>query len=276
MIRAEHTKFWRLPTIEGLELLHASYVTQSFPRHMHDEFAVGVIETGKLGFAYRGRHLVASPGCINLCNAGEYHTGRAASDEGWAYRMFYLHPDLLADAYAQATDKQVKIPFFPAGVITDQWLARRLLGLHRSLETSTDNQLEQQSALISTLVAFILRHSDDPPRLHAVGREHRRVAMIRSYIEACSPQPIRLDELAQIACLSPFHLLRVFQQQIGLPPHAYLTQVRLQRAKNLLRHGLCPAQVALETGFVDQSHLHRHFRRTFGITPGQYSKNVQA
>ena len=277
MNNPEYTKFWRVPHIQGLELLHASYVSQSFPRHMHEEFAIGVIEQGNLGFTYRGSHLIASPDCINLCNAGEYHTGRAATDEGWRYRMFYLHPTLLADAFAQATDKHAKIPFFQRGVISDQLLARRLYELHLSLDTSGNtNQLEHQSLLLTTLVSFIVRHSDDPPALHRIGLENQRVNTIKAYIEACSPQQIRLDELAHIACLSPFHLVRVFQRQVGIPPHAYLNQVRIQRAKALLRQGISTAQVALETGFSDQSHLHRHFRKIVGITPGQYSKNVQS
>jgi len=78
----ETAKLWRIPQF-NVELLHAKYVTQSFPRHSHDQYAIGVIETGALGFYYRGENVVAPQGNINLCIPGEVHTGHAASDSGW-------------------------------------------------------------------------------------------------------------------------------------------------------------------------------------------------
>jgi AraC-like DNA-binding protein len=78
--------------------------------------------------------------------------------------------------------------------------------------------------------------------------------------------------------LSPFHLNRLFCREIGMPPHAFQTQVRIARAKTLLRQGLPITGVAMQTGFADQSHLTRHFKRLLKLTPGQYredSKNVQ-
>ncbi|MBN1878220.1 MAG: AraC family ligand binding domain-containing protein [Anaerolineae bacterium] len=90
--RLETTKVWRIPKLEVLELLRAKYVTQSFPRHTHQRYAIGVIEDGALGFYYRGENVVASRGNINLCIPGEIHTGYSASEAGWVYRMFYFDP----------------------------------------------------------------------------------------------------------------------------------------------------------------------------------------
>ena len=68
---------------------------------------------------------------------------------------------------------------------------------------------------------------------------------------------------------------RVFHDEVGLPPHAYLTQVRVNRARRLLSQGWPITEVAFEVGFVDQSHLNKRFKRITGMTPGQYRKNVQ-
>ena len=87
-----------------------------------------------------------------------------------------------------------------------------------------------------------------------------------------------LEQLALLAGLSPFHFSRVFSEQIGMPPHAFQTQVRVARARTLLLEGWSISEVAARTGFADQSHLTRHFKRLVGITPGRYqqnSKNVQ-
>lgn len=75
-----------------------------------------------------------------------------------------------------------------------------------------------------------------------------------------------------MAELNPFYLVRVFRKELGLPPHEFLTQVRVEQARRLLA-GACPvAQVALETGFVDQSHLTNRFKRIVGVTPKQFAK----
>jgi AraC-like DNA-binding protein len=67
-------------------------------------------------------------------------------------------------------------------------------------------------------------------------------------------------------------LHRVFTAETGMAPHAYHTQVRINRAKELLRKRLPLAEVAARAGFADQSHLHRHFTRRVGITPGRYCR----
>jgi AraC-like DNA-binding protein len=87
---------------------------------------------------------------------------------------------------------------------------------------------------------------------------------------------VPLAELAAAADLNPFRLVRCFTREFGLPPHAFLLQVRLQRAARLLRRGEPPVLAALEAGFADQSHLHRHFLKCYGVTPGDYRRGSAA
>jgi AraC-like DNA-binding protein len=72
--------------------------------------------------------------------------------------------------------------------------------------------------------------------------------------------------------MSPFALLRAFRAETGLPPHAYLNQLRVRLARRLLDDGLAPAVVAAEAGFADQAHLTRHFKRVVGVPPGAYQR----
>lgn len=272
---SDQAKLWRLPNLGNLELLHASYVTQTFARHTHDGFAVGVIEKGALGFFYRGENLVASTGMINLANPDEAHTGHAAAEAGWTYRMFYLDIDLLQRAASEIVGRPRDLPFFQAGVINDPHLAGIIRRLHFTLETADDSRLEQESRILWMLTQLILRHADDRPALRSIGKERHAVRRACEYIEDHSDENISLNQLAHIANLSPFHFIRVFRSETGLPPHAYLTQVRVKRAKAFLSRGWSIASTAFETGFADQSHLTRCFKRITGVTPGQYSNIVQ-
>ena len=83
---------------------------------------------------------------------------------------------------------------------------------------------------------------------------------------------VDLDTLARASGLSRFQVVRVFKRRYGLPPHCYQLQRRLGLAKKRLRDGVRPAQVAMELGFVDQSHLTRQFKRLFGVTPAHYAR----
>ena len=156
---SETIKFWRIPKLGNVELLRASYITQTFPRHTHEQYAIGVIETGALGFYYRGENVVASQGNINLCIPGEVHTGHAAAKSGWTYRMFYFDPQFLQHIASEITHRPRDIPFFKSGVIHDEELARQIRQLHLELEQQDTSTLEQESALLWTLAKMITHRS---------------------------------------------------------------------------------------------------------------------
>jgi AraC-like DNA-binding protein len=105
-------------------------------------------------------------------------------------------------------------------------------------------------------------------------KTHPAVTAVRDYLRKRAHETITLDELARISRMSRFHLARVFAAHVGLPPHAYQTRLRIERAMALLRSGVRPGEVANLTGFADQSHLTRHFRRTVGVTPGEYAQGA--
>lgn len=265
----EQVKFWRSPRFCNLELLRARYITHSFCRHTHDTFAIGVIQQGAEEFAYRGATHVAPAGSIALINPGEVHTGHAANDRGWTYRMLYPDVQLLIQAAIEISPSPPSPPHFPAPVVDDPFLAQLLLKLHITLEESP-SQLEQDSRLLWTMAQVIARHADVQLNLRSVRQESRPIRQVRDYLDAHYAHNISLEELGAIANLSPFYLLRTFRKQVGLPPHEYLNQVRLTQAKQRLAQGEAIADVALATGFSDQSHLTRQFKRTWGITPGRY------
>ncbi len=271
----EFVKIWRPPTLPRLELLRATYVTQTFARHTHEGFAVGVIEAGALGFFYRGENVTAARGAINLANPDEAHTGRAAVREGWTYRMFYMDAEVLREVGSQVAGRKVQMPFFQTGVIQDDSLARVIRDLHISLEDESVSTIEQESRFLRMVSLLIRRHSDAPPALHRIGNERHAVLKTRQFMDSRYNEEISIRQLASLAGLSPFHFIRVFAATMGIPPHAYLNQVRVRKARELLASGLPLAETAYETGFADQSHLTRHFKRILGITPGRYRNFVQ-
>lgn len=95
----------------------------------------------------------------------------------------------------------------------------------------------------------------------------RRLA---DYIETHLDQPITLGVLAQLACLSEFHLARMFRVSFGLPPSAWVAQRRLDKARALLKTTMPLAHVAAICGYADLSHFGHRFRAAVGVAPGRY------
>ena len=263
-----------LPFLGGVEMLTARFVTQSFSRHFHEGYAVGCIVDGAMRFRYMGADVVAPRGQVNLVVPGEPHDGHGADASGWAYRMFYLRPEALMEA-AQALMPRPSLPHFRTGVIDDPALAACVRRTHGILERAETSALEKETRLLWLLAHWISRHGVDRGALPEPGREHRAVGLAREFLRGRLDEDVRLDELAREAGLSPFHLVRVFERQTGITPHAYLTQARVERARALLAGQDRLADIAASCGFADQAHLTRLFKRHVGVTPGRYRNILQ-
>jgi AraC-like DNA-binding protein len=129
-------------------------------------------------------------------------------------------------------------------------------------------------ALNTALAARITRRFVDPSKITLApsnGLSRERLQRVCDYIEAHLDDRLTLEELAGVACLSPFHFSRSFKQAVGVGTQRYVIQRRLERAKTLMRRSNQPlALIAQQAGFTDQSHLTSIFHRETGMTPGQY------
>jgi AraC-like DNA-binding protein len=273
------SRYWRLDGFGGIELLRADASTHRYARHSHEGYALGIVEAGAHSFAARGREWTAVPGRVVIVNPDDAHTGGPATrDGGYSYRMIYVDEAVICAALDEAGGERTGTPFFPHAVVSDAVLAHRLSRLHRALE-QPEARLEREALLITTLVDLVRRHGGTAPFAGPRARSSRAVALARDYLAANFAEDLSLAELATLAGVDRFHLLRSFRRCLGLPPHLYQTQLRLRHAKRLLLAGEPPAMAAAAAGFADQSHLIRKFKAAYGITPGQYlgrRNNVQS
>ena len=265
----EEAKIWHSNELGHLECLRANYVTHSFARHTHEGFAIGVIERGTEVFNYRGSRYKAGKGQIILINPAEVHDGNGIGRDGWAFSIFYADPNILHRAAMELAGKRVPLPTFKNAVVEDPKSAKSLLRLHRMLETSM-SKLERETLILTTFAELVSRNAEDAPMLRDVAEEPRAVSRVKSYLEENYMENVSLTDIAAFANLSRFHLIRVFKTHTGFPPHAYLEQIRVNRAKELLKTGMPIIDTAYELGFVDQSHLTKTFKKFAGATPGQY------
>ena len=231
---------------------------------------IAVTERGAGRCLTRGVADVGTPRTIMVFNPGEPHSGGVAGEAGWYYRGLYVSRQVLAQLCASIDARPNTVPYFRSSVLDDGALADLLVQAHVALEES-EPRIAGETQFLSAVAALFARHGDPRPRLPSVGREKSPVARAVEYMRENFDCDLAVADLANHAALSPFHFVRSFRKVTGLPPHAYLTQLRLNRARRLLAEGKPPTDVALAVGFYDQSHLIKHFKRAYGITPGQYA-----
>jgi AraC-like DNA-binding protein len=268
---AEIARYWPHAAVAGVDLLRARFVTHRYGRHAHETYTFGVIESGIEEFEYRGRLLRAGPGAVALLNPETVHTGQAAGPEGWAYRVIYPEVEIVAGIAAEL-GWSAGTPSFPRTVVDDPRSAALLRAAHQAAERG--DALASSSLLRTALAGLLTGHAAAGPgtRPRRPDRAPAAVGRARELLAARLTDPPTLDELAADAGLGPFALLRAFRTATGLPPHAYLNQLRVRQARGLLDRGLAPAEVAARTGFADQAHLTRHFKRVVGVPPGAYQR----
>jgi AraC-like DNA-binding protein len=265
----DSARYWRTPLVPGAEMLTAEYREHTFAPHWHEAYTVAVIEAGAEGYDYRGAHHVADAGTVPVINPGEVHTGSRAIEAGWRYRVLYVPIDYVERLAEQVANKRQAMPWFPLEPIRDTDLAVRIARAHRLLENGAD-PLAAEIALLDAFTTLVTRHAQARPDAALAGIDHPRVAAMQARLAADLTESLSLTELASEVGLSAFHAARLFARATGLPPHAWRNQLRLQRALAPLRAGVPVTEVAAASGFTDQSHFTRHFRRMFGVPPGRW------
>ncbi len=265
----DFARYWRTPVVPGADMLTAEYREHEFAPHWHEAYTVPVIEAGAEAYAYRGARRVAEAGSVPIVNPGEVHTGSRAIEAGWRYRVFYVPVDYVQRLADEMAGVPQPLPWFPLEPIRDADLAGRISHAHRTLEAGAE-PLAGETALIDALSTLLARHAQRQSHPARPAADAPRVATMKARLAADLAEPVTLTELAEAVGLSPFHAARLFAHATGLPPHAWRNQLRLQRSLAPLRAGLSVTEVAAASGFTDQSHFTRHFRRMFGVPPGRW------
>jgi AraC-like DNA-binding protein len=268
---SEIARYWQHAAVAGVDLLRARFITHRYGRHAHETYTFGLIEAGVEEFDYGGSLLRAGPGAVALLDPEVVHTGHAATDAGWSYRVLYPEVGVVTDVAAQLGWRR-GTPGFPQTVLYDEQSAGLLRSAHQAAEHG--DRLASSSLLTAALVQLLTAHAKagsaaGPGPVRAAPAT---VGALCELLHERLTDPPSLPELAAMTGLSQFALLRAFRAETGLPPHAYLNQIRVRRARSLLDRGMAPADVAMTTGFADQAHLTRHFKRVVGVPPGAYQR----
>ncbi len=275
-VNPSRTRIWRSQYLHSIELVHGVSKGYSLPRHFHEELELGIRQGDGWKFNYRGAMHSVPSNTLVVTQPGEAHQADATSTQDCTFRGLRVGVDLLQQVAIEVAGRDTQLPFFLMPLVYDHDFNTQFVQIHQALERSS-SQLEQQTLILDLLAQLILRYAENPPCFTKLGEETQPVNRVQAYLEEHYDREISLEQLAQVANLSSFHLNRSFSKAFGMPPHAYQIQVRILQAKRLLRQEWSIEKVAIKTGFASQSHFGSHFKRLVCVTPRQYiqdSKNV--
>lgn len=265
--------------IDGVEATAAD-TAQSFARHSHDRFGVGLVVQGAQRSASGRGPVEARAGDAITVNPGEVHDGSPLDERGRVWRMLYIAPALMHDI-ARDLDVPAGSPFeIERPVLRDTHFAALFeRAFCSALEGGLPvDRLAGEEAVFALLADVIARHTTVRLPARAAVRGHAAVlpvARARMRIDDDPASTVTLASLAADAGLSRFQLLREFARETGLPPHAYLIQRRVALARELIAAGCALADAAAGAGFADQSHMTRAFVRLYGVTPANFAAAVR-
>jgi AraC-like DNA-binding protein len=270
--RRPEIKIWHVENVG--EVTRSSGLWEPTRKMLYPYLSMCVLETGTIKGWYRHQNHTLESGRLILCQPDEVCGSEPVAGGGHTIRLAVsCSAEMFQKAANDISDKRTPTPFLADFVKADAYLARLFVEFFRSLERPA-SQLERSSKLGELLTEIVFRRTSPPPPQRRIKSERGLVKRVREYLDGNCTDNISLERLAALVNVSPFHLNRVFRNEVGIPPHAYQTQVRVHRSKSLLARGVSIEQTALEVGFFDQSHFTKHFKRMMGFTPGVYQDNL--
>lgn len=215
-------------------------------------------------FSYRGASRFSTPGRLIILHPDELHDGGAGGEDGLTYRMIYLPPEKIMAAVDGLT---AALPFVRDPVTDDAPLRASLVEALDELDGEMGEL--KRDGLIADIAHHLLRLGDARDRA-VKSIDRRALALCRDFLSECAGEAIDSGRLEAIAGIDRFTLARQFRALYGTSPHRYLVQRRLSRARTMILQGASLAEAAIAAGFADQSHMTRHFAKTYGMPPGRF------
>lgn len=257
------------PRVPGVrEVFHARMVGYSYPPHVHDTWAVLIVDRGAIRYDLDRRPRDTVSRSVALLPPGVAHDGRPApGSAGFRKRELYLDRGFLPDGLiGKAVDRTS---------LRDPELRAALSGLHDCLAGQPGPELLDAQTRLAMIGARIREHLTppfEPIPLDAIP-EPGIAEQLRELLDAHLTDHVDLEWAAALLGRSSPHLIRSFKHRFGVSPYAYVVGRRIDLARRLLLEGAKPADVAVSVGFYDQAHLTRHFKKYTATTPAQFARS---
>jgi AraC-like DNA-binding protein len=249
-----------------VERLEAHFFGQAFAPHRHDTYAVGLTLSGVQTFRYRGERRHCLPGQCHILHPDETHDGGAGTDEGFGYRIVYVDPALVQEALGGkplpfVPDPVVAASALPAGFVSGAW------GIDEPIDHL--GRIELAGAVADMLAGAAQSRPTPSGRLHIAA-----LTSVRDLVAASPARRYSMEDLERLSGLDRWALARQFRAAFGTSPSRFRTMRQLDQVRRSVAGGAPLAEASAAAGFADQSHMSRHFKRAYGLTPAAWAAAI--
>lgn len=255
------SKIFKNSKLDFIELRYVRDIENCVKMHLHEELTITAIKKGSLTLIFNETLITVKPNEIAIINSQIPHsaTTNEKSKDGY---VLYLKKDYL---------KNLDFNFSSAFELIKN------KNIYKSFIKLCDCLLDIKLYLIEkeeNLYLFSLTFFSFEQTAKNIKEESKLAINIKKYLDEFFLEELILDDLALKFNLSVVHLIRVFKKEFGLPIHSYILNKKVHLAKELISLNMSIVEVTQNSGFFDQSHLNRSFKRVFQITPKEYQNNI--
>lgn len=241
-------------------------IMQKFPNHFHEYYVIGFVESGRRHLTCKNKEYTIDAGDLLMFNPLDNHACQQVDSEPLDWRSININEDVMRETVKQISGRDY-LPKFTTTVAYRSEAISPLRELH-NLIMEQRTEFEKEEIFFFLIEQLSKDYTEQMQESLSVTSEEIQKAC--TYMESNFAELITLDDLSKLSSLNKYTLLRKFTKQRGVTPYQYLETIRIGEAKKLLEKGVGPLDAAMQTGFVDQSHFTKFFKKLIGLTPKQY------
>lgn len=245
----------------NIEIKKCNNAIHTSKAHFHKEISIALVESGQSNVQICNEIFEIKGMTFLIIPANVVHRCSPFSFGNWKFRMLYINKEWFESVFSYLSEKSSF-----AFMEIDGIMYSDILSLFDKLENS-QLDLENESKMIS-YISLLMKVTDN--KEYSKGMKTEKIRLIRDYIDENYLTNIMISDLSRISKMSKYSLIRQFENSLGLTPHQYITNLRVNYAKNLLKGNKNLSEIAVESAFYDQSHFIKCFKEYTGVTPKKY------
>ena len=267
-------KVFKSKKLSFLELRYVHEFSGCEKMHHHEELTLVAIDSGLIYINFQDKNTNLKANELSVINPREAHYAQSSDVQSQGCYVLYLNKKWCQNIQNELFGNKNTYIDISTSLIRNKELCNTFILMCQSILSSYCSLIEKEEKLILFMSKFFINYCSHPVFDQKSNKNQKVVQDIKTFLDKNFQEDITLEDISSITKLSVVHILRIFKKEFGLPIHSYILNRKVHYAKELLSENIPIIEVALSSGFFDQSHLNKSFKRVFQLTPKEYQKNI--